>query len=44
MVSDEPIALRDSLLGLGFFEDLLIPGDRDGAVHHASSIGRRVAA
>ena len=34
VVSDEPIALRDWLLGLGFVEDLLIPGEREGAVHH----------
>ena len=34
VVSDEPMALRAWLLGLGFVEDLLIPGEGDGAVHH----------
>lgn len=34
VVSDEPLALRAWLLGLGFVEDLLIPGEREGAVHH----------
>jgi uncharacterized glyoxalase superfamily protein PhnB len=34
VVSDAPMALRAWLLGLGFVEDLLIPGERDGAVHH----------
>ena len=34
VVSDEPMALRAWLLGLGFVEDLLIPGEREGAVHH----------
>jgi uncharacterized glyoxalase superfamily protein PhnB len=27
--------LRDWLLALGFTEDLMIPGERDGAIHHA---------
>ena len=34
VVSDQPMALRAWLLGLGFVEDLLIPGEREGAVHH----------
>ncbi len=34
VVSDDAAALRGWLLGLGFSEDLLIPGERDGAIHH----------
>lgn len=34
VVSENALALRDWLLDLGFTEDLLIPGDREGAVHH----------
>jgi uncharacterized glyoxalase superfamily protein PhnB len=34
VVSAEPMALRAWLLALGFVEDLLIPGEREGAVHH----------
>jgi uncharacterized glyoxalase superfamily protein PhnB len=34
VVSDEPMVLHAWLLGLGFVEDLLIPGEREGAVHH----------
>lgn len=34
VVSDAPGVLREWLLSLGFVEDLLIPGERDGAIHH----------
>jgi uncharacterized glyoxalase superfamily protein PhnB len=34
VVSNDAPALRDWLLALGFTEDLMIPGERDGAVHH----------
>jgi uncharacterized glyoxalase superfamily protein PhnB len=34
IVSDDAPALRDWLLALGFTQDLLIPGERDGAIHH----------
>src|SRR6476661_1566442 len=34
LVSDDAAALRDWLMALGFTEDLLIPGERDGAIHH----------
>ena len=34
VVSDQAPALRDWLLALGFTEDLMIPGERDGAIHH----------
>ncbi len=34
VVSDEALVLRDWLLGLGFSEDLMIPGEREGRVHH----------
>jgi uncharacterized glyoxalase superfamily protein PhnB len=34
VVSDDAPALRDWLVALGFVEDLLIPGDHDGAIHH----------
>jgi uncharacterized glyoxalase superfamily protein PhnB len=34
LVSDDAPALRAWLLALGFTEDLMIPGDRDDAVHH----------
>lgn len=34
VVSEDAAALRGWLLGVGFTEDLLIPGERDGAVHH----------
>ncbi len=34
VVSDEALELRDWLLALGFTEDLMIPGERDGSVHH----------
>ena len=33
-VSDDATALREWLLAIGFTEDLLIPGDGDGAIHH----------
>jgi uncharacterized glyoxalase superfamily protein PhnB len=35
VVSDDALRLRDWLLALGFSEDLMIPGERDGLVHHA---------
>ncbi len=35
IVSDDAMALRSWLLGLGFTEDLLIPGDGDGTIHHS---------
>lgn len=34
VVSDDAAALRAWLLALGFTQDLLIPGERDGAIHH----------
>lgn len=34
IVSDDAAALRDWLLALGFTEDLVIPGESDGAIHH----------
>ena len=34
VVSDDPQALREWLLALGFVEDLLIEGEREGAIHH----------
>jgi uncharacterized glyoxalase superfamily protein PhnB len=34
VVSDDAVALRAWLLALGFVEDLMIPGERDGALHH----------
>ena len=34
IVSDDALALRDWLLALGFTEDLMIPGERDGSIHH----------
>lgn len=34
VVSDDAVALRGWLLALGFTEDLLIPGEGDGAIHH----------
>lgn len=34
VVSHDAAALRDWLIALGFTQDLLIPGERDGAIHH----------
>jgi uncharacterized glyoxalase superfamily protein PhnB len=34
VVSDDAAALRAWLLALGFVQDLEIPGERDGALHH----------
>jgi uncharacterized glyoxalase superfamily protein PhnB len=34
VVSDDAEALRQWLLELGFTQDLLIPGERAGAIHH----------
>lgn len=34
IVSDDAMKLRGWLLSLGFAEDLMILGERDGAVHH----------
>jgi uncharacterized glyoxalase superfamily protein PhnB len=34
IVSDNALAVRDWLLALGFTEDLMIPGERNGSVHH----------
>ena len=34
VVSDDPSMLRAWLLSMGFVEDLLIPGERDGSIHH----------
>jgi uncharacterized glyoxalase superfamily protein PhnB len=34
VVSDDAAALREWLLALGFVEDLAIPGERGGALHH----------
>jgi len=35
IVSDDALALRDWLLAVGFTEDLLLPGEREGSVHHS---------
>jgi uncharacterized glyoxalase superfamily protein PhnB len=35
VVSDDAPGLRDWLLALGFTEDLVIPGEQPGAIHHA---------
>jgi uncharacterized glyoxalase superfamily protein PhnB len=34
VVSDDAQALREWLLAVGFTEDLLIPGESEGAIHH----------
>lgn len=34
LVSDDAPALHAWLLALGFAEDLMIPGEREGAIHH----------
>lgn len=34
VVSDDARGLHDWLAGLGFTEDLLIPGEREGSIHH----------
>lgn len=34
VVSDDARALREWLLAIGFTEDLLIPGDGPGTIHH----------
>lgn len=34
VVSDDTPGLRGWLIGLGFTEDLLIPGEGDGSIHH----------
>jgi uncharacterized glyoxalase superfamily protein PhnB len=34
LVSDDAAALREWLISLGFAEDLLIPGESEGAIHH----------
>jgi uncharacterized glyoxalase superfamily protein PhnB len=34
IVSDDAVALRSWLVALGFEEDLTIPGEREGALHH----------
>lgn len=34
VVSDDARRLRDWLMGLGFTEDLLIPGESAGSIHH----------
>jgi uncharacterized glyoxalase superfamily protein PhnB len=35
VVSDDAMALREWLLAIGFTEDLQIPGERAGAIHHS---------
>jgi uncharacterized glyoxalase superfamily protein PhnB len=35
VVSDDAPRLRDWLLGLGFTEDLTIPGEQAGLIHHS---------
>lgn len=35
VVSDDAPGLRDWLLALGFTEDLVIPGEREGSIHHS---------
>jgi uncharacterized glyoxalase superfamily protein PhnB len=34
VVSEDALALRDWLLTLGFAQDLLIPGESEGSIHH----------
>jgi uncharacterized glyoxalase superfamily protein PhnB len=34
VVSEDAMVLHDWLLALGFTEDLLIPGERPGSIHH----------
>lgn len=34
VVSDDAAALRAWLMALGFTEDLVIPGEREGTIHH----------
>jgi uncharacterized glyoxalase superfamily protein PhnB len=34
LVSDDAAALRDWLISLGFTEDLVIPSEQEGAIHH----------
>ena len=34
VVSDDAPALRDWLLAVGFTQDLMIPGDMEGLIHH----------
>jgi uncharacterized glyoxalase superfamily protein PhnB len=34
VVSDDAPALRAWLIALGFTEDLMIPGEQEGAIHH----------
>ena len=34
VVSDDAPALRDWLLALGFTEDLMVPGEQEGSIHH----------
>ena len=34
VVSDDVMALHDWMISLGFTEDLLIQGEREGAIHH----------
>lgn len=34
VVSGDALALHGWLIALGFTEDLMIPGERDGAIHH----------
>jgi uncharacterized glyoxalase superfamily protein PhnB len=34
VVSDDARRLREWLVGVGFVEDLVIPGERDGSIHH----------
>jgi uncharacterized glyoxalase superfamily protein PhnB len=35
VVSNDASALRSWLLAMGFTEDLLIPGEQDGQIHHS---------
>ncbi len=35
IVSDDAHALRGWLIGIGFVEDLMIPGERVGTIHHS---------
>ena len=34
IVSDDALALRDWLLTVGFTEDLMLRGEREGSIHH----------
>ena len=37
IVSNDAAMLRDWLLALGFTEDLMLPGERSGSIHHCQT-------